>query len=235
MFHASTYCLFCTGLAFASSLFTQNEATSEQFGPPGAPIRLLPLLVNQSVQDEIKLTQDQRAKLLLLNKEFSDAVAKVRLRNEEAEFSKENQRKWLDEIDKVHDDITPRVNRLLEPEQLKRARQIGYQVQGPFAFRNPDVINTLKLTAGQKRQIELVNQDYQRKIQAIISDATLAGVAKVAKVNELLDEQTVDLAKMLTKEQAKTWTALRGNVFDISAIRDEEFSKSKRKKLPAPE
>src|SRR5262249_26693831 len=48
---------------------------------------------------------------------------------------------------------------ILNQEQMRRLGQIALQMQGPAAFRDTDVVATLKLTAEQKESIRAIEAD----------------------------------------------------------------------------
>lgn len=207
-----------TSLVSTTSLSAQQPSFYGDLFARGTKIRPLPLLVSESVQKEIELTDDQKAKVATVYEEFQAAVAKLRSATtagrDLSELSYEQRTKWFEGIRKTNDDFEPKVKEILKPKQLERAQQIAYQVQGPLAFRNPDVIKALELTKDQQEKMEITNKDYKDKIQALGVDT-----AAFTKVIKLRDEQTAELAKVLTKEQTDKWMALMGKPFDVSTIR----------------
>jgi hypothetical protein len=217
----------CIGL-FASLLLT-NSLSAQQGLPPAYRIRPLPLLVSESVQKEIELTGDQMAKVTALHKDFQEALAKLFPGTsgikDVRELSDEQRTKLLEGIRKINDDFEPKTKEILKPEQFERAQQIAYQLQGPEAFRNPDVIKSLELNKNQQEKMTIINKDYQEKIQALG-----VGPAAFTKVNKIRDEQTAELVKALTKDQTDKWMALRGKAFDISTIRFGARTGDKEKK-----
>jgi len=208
------------GLVFTTSLSAQGRGRGGGFG--GAQMSPLMLVANESVQKEIGLTDDQKAKLTALRDEFQKEAEKVRsdagLTGGAGGFqnlTEEQRTKLQDGMKKITETLTPKLKETLKPEQLERVQQIAYQAAGPNAYTNPDVVKALDITKEQQEKIATVNKDYQEKMAALRTGGGGGGREAFTK---LRDEQNADLAKVLTKEQSEKWTTLKGKDFDTSTI-----------------
>src|SRR5262249_35550184 len=139
-------------------LFAQRQRGG--FGQPQGVMHLL----NKSVQEELKLTDDQKAALKKVQDKQAEAFRKAR---EDKDFSAI--RPAMEETAKS---LTKFAKEDLKPEQAKRFRQIELQVDGLNALVNDkDIQNDLKLTDKQKEDIKATAGDLQRDRVEILKDA----------------------------------------------------------------
>jgi hypothetical protein len=110
------------------------------------------LLGNPAVQDALKLTPDQRAKVADMVREIGGRHFDLP-RGLSRLTAEEQTQRLVDEM-KAHE---PVVVNLLGPDQLTRLGQIALQARGPMAFRDPDVVAKLGLTAEQREQLRALD------------------------------------------------------------------------------
>jgi serine/threonine protein kinase len=108
--------------------------------------RLLQLAMDGAVQKDLGLSQEQRTQLAELNEHWSEQ----RLTHFKGLVKAEQRRQKFYELAKEQEAA---LSDILQPDELRRLGQIGIQVQGPRAFSEPPVPETLKLTAEQRQQI----------------------------------------------------------------------------------
>src|ERR1700676_5047025 len=133
--------IFTIGLVLlaASPAFAQPRPGGRPGGrgaggmePPTAP-RLLSM---EKVQEELKLTDDQKAQLTKITDKYKDDLAKARTDQDRAKSA---------ELRKAESaDIEKAVPTLLKADQLKRLNQIEVQASGLKAFTRDDVQAALK-------------------------------------------------------------------------------------------
>jgi len=109
---------------------------------------LLGLTRDKIVQADLKLTDDQLEKLLELNKR-STHERLLQFRDQRT-LTSEKRRQVFYELAKSQE---LSMSEILQPEQLRRLRQIELQTQGPRAFHESQAVQLLKLTPEQKRRI----------------------------------------------------------------------------------
>jgi hypothetical protein len=108
------------------------------------------LLNQKSVQDELKLSDEQVKKAKELSDKQRESFGGLRnLGQEERRTKMQEQAKATDKA----------VTELLKPEQLKRVKQISLQQQGGRALSNPEVATALKLTDEQKDKLKTIQEE----------------------------------------------------------------------------
>lgn len=209
------------GLVLTTSLSAQGRRGGGFGGGRGGMSPLM-LVANENVQKEIGITDDQKAKLTALREEFTKDQQEARGSAPAGNFqdlSQEEKAKFFVQMaataKKLNEKYLPKLKETLKPEQLERVQQIAYQAAGPNAFTNEDVVKALDLTKEQQEKIATVNKDFQEKMQALFTGGGEGGPEAFAK---LRTEQSEALDKILTKEQAEKWTALKGKKFDTAGL-----------------
>jgi Spy/CpxP family protein refolding chaperone len=174
------------------------------------------LLLNKSVQDELKLTKDQKSQLEKIQKAQRAAFAKAReaFKDGDADTGKEIMEKAGKEatksIKKVKDTLTT--------TQAKRFTQIQIQVAGLEAYAREDVQKALKLTDKQKDDIKDIRDDLGKDIKDLMEDARGdrekfgAAMKKIAKLRA---DAQAKITKSLTDDQKKAWKDLTGEPFTL--------------------
>jgi serine/threonine protein kinase len=108
------------------------------------------LLQQESVQDDIALSESQRQVVARLDQKWHEAFREFsRVGSDE----REHRRLVLAREQEAE------VERLLTPLQLARFKQIVVQNQGPAAFRDPEIVAALNLSAGQRERIRAIQAD----------------------------------------------------------------------------
>src|SRR5262249_7054640 len=112
------------------------------------------LLCQQVVLDDLRLNEAQRAKMKELTarvgKQWVDSLDDIGRVPQTVRRRRLTRHAWANEA---------AVNAILTPRQQARLRQIGLQSEGPGAFRDPEVVAELKLTAGQRERIRTIEEE----------------------------------------------------------------------------
>jgi Spy/CpxP family protein refolding chaperone len=161
----------------------------------------LALLSQKSVQQELKLTDDQIKKAEeLLQKQRSGAglrdVPRDQIREKMQELAKANQAALAE---------------ILKPEQTKRLREIALQRQGPMAIANPQVAEALKLTEDQKEKIRAIQRESFEGLRTGGRGGNFEEIR--AKMAERRKESSEKIQNLLTDEQKAKWKELLGAPF----------------------
>src|SRR5262249_6799619 len=124
------------------------------------------LLMNKSVQEELKLDEDQVKKI---GKVVEEVMAKHQgefagLRDLEPEQRRE---KMQEVTKKVSEDAQKHLTGILKPEQEKRFKQIELQLRGIEAFMDPEVQTALKLADDQKEKIKTIGDDARKEMRTM--------------------------------------------------------------------
>ncbi len=114
------------------------------------------LLTQKSVQDELKLSDEQRKQGTELAEKQRGGFEGLR------DLSEDERRKKLEERAAAN---LKSVAEILQPEQLKRLKQISWQQQGAFAFEQPEVASALQLTNDQKDKLKAIQKASREKMR----------------------------------------------------------------------
>jgi hypothetical protein len=114
---------------------------------PNPVLQLLALVNSPAVQEDLKLTDDQKAKLKgLASKRPAATSSRTKTSGgsnaQAARAAIAAQQKQLDD--------------LLGADQRKRLEQIALQVEGPLAVSKPEVAKKINLTTGQVKQVRSI-------------------------------------------------------------------------------
>ncbi|MBI1913624.1 MAG: hypothetical protein HYS12_02545 [Planctomycetes bacterium] len=172
------------------------------------------LLTNKSVQDELKITKEQKEKIDEASKKIQEKMQKAReefrdLKQEERQAKFQAlQKETTEELTKAAD---------LTSEQKKRFGQIQLQQLRTRAFTNADVQKQLKLTDEQKETIKTALKEGEDKIQEETKglDRRTDG-QKIREIRQKVGKATQGkIAASLTSEQKKTWADMVGEPFEV--------------------
>jgi Spy/CpxP family protein refolding chaperone len=195
------------GLAIA-----QQPGGFRMFGGGGSSM----LVMNSSVQKELKLTDDQIAKLKELGGGrggAGGAFAKFK------DLSDEERREMVEKMKAAAEEREKKIAAILTPDQNKRLKQISRQNSGLMAFADAEVQTTLKLTDDQKDQIKTVGEDLQRDLGDLRKGVDFRDREKMAemmKKTQAVSKEAVDKVKaMLTADQKTAWRELTGEPFEV--------------------
>ncbi|HJT78645.1 MAG TPA: serine/threonine-protein kinase, partial [Gemmataceae bacterium] len=153
------------------------------------------LLCQPAVLDDLRLGDEQRPRV----KEFCARVGKAWLASLEDVGRLSPAERGRRDVERARA-YEAEVNGLLTPAQQARLRQIGLQAEGPGAFGEPEVVAELRLTAAQREQLRM------------IEDEALFGWMRGARPAAGAGDRTAEerIAAVLTEEQARRWRAMTG-------------------------
>lgn len=100
----------------------------------------------------------------------------------------------------------------LQPDQVKRLRQIALQQRDMEALSDPDVANALQLTAEQKDKVRIIHADAREPLRR--PPPPTGNGRDVRKKHEKFGKPSRDdLWRVLTAEQQERWQELTGEPF----------------------
>ncbi|HZY88251.1 MAG TPA: Spy/CpxP family protein refolding chaperone [Gemmataceae bacterium] len=173
------------------------------------------LLLNKSVQDELKLTDDQKSSLTKIQEAQRENMKKA---FQGGGGDKEKAREAFQTVMQETNKAITKVVGTLSPEQQKRFKQIQVQVGGLAAFSTPELAKDLSLTDKQKEEIKGIADDVQKDVAEIFKDAQgdrermTAARGKIEKVRQ---EATAKALKTLSSDQQAKYKELSGPKFDF--------------------
>jgi Spy/CpxP family protein refolding chaperone len=182
------------------------------------------LLNNKVVQEELKLTEDQVAKIGEMQKKQMEAFKNFKDMSDDER--KDTFKKMGEETDKIVKD--------LKPEQTARLKQIQLQQVGPNVFANADMAKGVGLTDDEVKKFNLTDDQKEKfKDLAEAQGKDMKDLPKgfdpdtQKKRQALRTEYQEKALGVLTSEQKKVWTEMTGKPVDISS--GFNFGKNKGK------
>jgi hypothetical protein len=170
------------------------------------------LLDQKSVQEELKITPEQVAKLDKI-KDDRFAGLSFTATMHMSEYQKE---KKADQLDLAAEKSLPWI---LSAEQLKRLKQIYYQERGKRPWSDKEIAEELKLTREQMDQIKALQKDQAKEMGELRKETTGANLDAAQqqearrKTGELPRTQEAQLMGALTRQQQDKWKEMRGEPF----------------------
>jgi hypothetical protein len=174
------------------------------------------LVYRDKVQEELKLSKDQKEKLhdhlkegLPDHMKFFEGLGEKKGQEREKELKAYRA--------KAHEKLAAVLKDALKDGQRKRLRQLELQQEGAFALGGEEVGKQLKITDEQRKKFVAVVQDMQKKVQPLIKEAQQDGKADEIrpKVMKIRKEYAGKLEAILSGEQKKQWKEMLGKALDL--------------------
>jgi Spy/CpxP family protein refolding chaperone len=194
-------------LAAAVAALVASPALAQR-GPRGGRFGGIPglfLLRQKSVQEELKLTDDQVKKVTEAASKQGEARLKIMQEVKESERPKKFQ-----ELAKEGDKA---IANILTKDQADRLAEIRLQRRGALAIADPSIAQKLGLTDDQKNQVKEIVEAAAKQREKIVKDAGGIRRAYFPKIQEYMKTVGDKLMKMLTDDQKAKWKAMTGKPF----------------------
>jgi hypothetical protein len=186
----------------------QRKQVVEALGTPFVVFR-------ESVLDELKVSDDQKEKLM---QHLLEQIMETGPFLESLEKAGQEREKKLQEHRKnALEKLTKLEKELLQPGQLKRLRQVRLQQEGSFALGQDDVRKELKITQEQMKKFMAVVQDLHKQVEPLVKQAQSGGNPEEIrpKIEQLRKDHARQLEDILTDDQKKQWKELLGPPFEL--------------------
>jgi hypothetical protein len=181
---------------------------------PGAGRDLtLALLTQERLQDDLKLTPEQREKLKPLA-ENHDAAQKA-WRTDRRDPAKKKAATTAHQAAQA--ETQKAVAGVLTAEQDRRLAQIERQVAGLGAFMDDTNAKELKLTDGQRARVREISLKRLRA-GAEAGRGSPLGIADATVLKKLDEAAAAELDAVLTDGQKRAWKELLGEPFDTTGF-----------------
>ena len=193
-------CLTMALVAAVSSLADAQQPRGARMGRGG--MTLSGLLSQKSVQDELKLTEDQVKSVAELAKKQREATGQG-LRDLKPE----------ERLAKIQERIKEQETALagiIGTEQMGRLKQISLQTRGVAAFSDPTVVTALSITDEQKEKFKAISAEEREARGQFDRDNIEASRAKIVAARKAANEKAL---AVLTAEQATKWKEMTGAPF----------------------
>jgi Spy/CpxP family protein refolding chaperone len=173
-------------------------------GRLGGPMLMLGLLRNQQVQQELKLTDQQRQRLEQLGEQWREKMRGLRdLPPEERRQKGEGMRA----------EVEKQLATILNEQQMKRLKQIALQVEGYAALERPEIADQVGLTKEQRQKIRDILRQADEKRREAFQQGQGDRQAAFQRMREIRQWVDGEIEKLLTAEQKKKWQELVGAPF----------------------
>lgn len=195
-------CVLMVTLVAAAAPYAWAQARGERGRGFGFGPGLIVLANQKSVQEDLKVTEEQAKTITQLVEKQREAMRGFGRDAKPEDRQKMNEQRTANE---------KALEEALQPEQVKRLKQISLQQQGLFAVERPEVAETLQLTSEQKDKIREISKETRDKIR----ESTGGGNREeaMAKGRELRKANQEKLQALLTDEQKTKWKELTGEPF----------------------
>ena len=174
------------------------------------------LVFHDKVQEELKLSEGQKEKLLkklpVHVQETMKGFEKIKDLKPDREKAMQAQRR------KSHDKLSKALKGILNARQQERLGQLQLQQEGPFALLGENkAFARLKITREQRKQLMEVVQQMQKKIQPLLRKIGEGGSPEEVRprVVKIHQEHAARMEKILTEAQKKEWKRLLGKPFKL--------------------
>ncbi|HWP31907.1 MAG TPA: hypothetical protein VNK96_09340 [Fimbriimonadales bacterium] len=163
------------------------------------------LLRRDDVRKELKLTQEQIAKIEALSEQFRGQPGQ---RDPQGARDPNAMRERLQKMEAA-------IKEILNAEQFKRLQELRLQLEGPSAIARPEVQEKLGLSEAQKKQIEEILNKSQEEMRALFQQGGGAGGRQEAMeaIRKIREETDKKILAVLTEEQRKKWETMLGKPF----------------------
>jgi hypothetical protein len=123
-----------------------------------------------------------------------------------------------EQLEKVPDAVLKALAEVLNPEQMKRLRQIDLQVKGYKALNDSKVQMALKLSTEQKDNLKTILDDSDKEMKEVMKEAQGGGggfQGVFEKLTTLRKEAQDKAMGVLNAEQKSAWQEMTGEEFKM--------------------
>jgi hypothetical protein len=196
-----------------------------RFGPE--PANPLLLAVAPAVQEELKLTDEQKTKVGKLA-QTSGSRTQAMLRAAAAEGGSDPQA-LVNAGANLRRQLEPTLGRILDKRQRERLNQIVMQVEGPLTAARPEVVRRLNMTPEQMEGIRLILVNWQQTQREVLEMGRARGAfdaepnpdeyARVRLGSTRLRRHAAEqITQLLDRKQNQLLVRMLGESFDLGKL-----------------
>ena len=231
-------------LAAAMFAVVQAQPGMFGFGGGGGPNFLV---INKAIQEELKMTEEQIAKINEWSKDFFQTAAEIR-KEHGIEFkfgkggggfgfgklSEEDRAKLEKATAAINKEAYKQLGDILNKDQINRLKQIERQLLGVNAFTNPEIVEALKLTDSQKATVKGVISDFQAERRELMADLGFGKGGGGFGKGKFDPEAFKDMQKRLQETQTKVNKAEEEAINKILDVLDDNQKRTWKELVGAP-
>jgi Spy/CpxP family protein refolding chaperone len=173
-------------------------------GRLGGPMLMVGLLRSPQVQQELKLTDQQRQRLEQLGEQWREKMRGLR------DLPPEERRQ---KVQGMRAEVEKQLSQILNEQQMKRLKQIALQVEGYAALERPEIAEQVGLTKEQRQKIRDILRQAGEKRREAFQQGQGDRQAAFQRMREIRQWVDGEIEKLLTAEQKKKWQELVGAPF----------------------
>jgi hypothetical protein len=224
---------FVAAAVLTSVVLAQNQGGSQSANMPMSagggmnagigvgPMGYISLLNNDKVLKALDLTDQQQAKVAAAVGEAANAVSGDMKNSFRAPPRGINPQEHGNLVSKImknsQDKLLKKLDKILQPEQISRLKQIHMQADGSMALFDPEVVKALKITPEQQDKMTALLDDFQNAmIQKSTGYQTPNSGGGMAKIDgNMTKELGKQLNDVLTEDQRAEFEKLKGPKADL--------------------
>ncbi len=193
------------------------------------------VLSNKDLQEELKVTDEQKVKFKGVTEKQTAAFKKTMEAFKDAGGDKDKLKELREsgqkDGEKLNEEIKKVVEETLTSDQKKRLAQIDLQAKGMRAFSDEKIAKDLSITDGQASKIKGVMEEYAKDSKELgfgggggKGGFDKEKMAENQKKREKLTKAAMaDIDEALTAEQKTKWKEMVGAPFDTAKLRQGGF------------
>ncbi len=196
------------GLAACESSTAQDNPPARQRGMRGGGGGSLGLLRVEAVQNDLKLTDDQKSSIQKLQDAARDNRTALQGLSGDERTAK------MAEIAKDQD---AKIAGILDDKQKARLKEIRLQARGPSALTDKELAEALKLTDDEVNKIKEIADAMQKDMQEAFQSAGQGGdrTAVREKTTKIRKDSTDKMLAVLSDEQKASYEKMLGAKIDL--------------------
>jgi DNA anti-recombination protein RmuC len=211
---ALAICLLASNAAFAQGRGRGGFGGGFGMGGPGM------LLGNPQVQKELKMTDDQTAKIGEIQREMFAGFGQGGQGGNNQNLSDEERQKRREEFQKRNEENNKKLTAVLSADQNARLKQIQLWVGGVAGLvYNADAAKELKITDDQKEALKTITDESAKKTGELFQGLRGASQDEQAQAREKMTamrkETETECTAVLTDEQKAQFAKMRGEKFEL--------------------
>jgi hypothetical protein len=235
--HSKTLLVLATALSLTPLANAQIKSLKEETAPPPPSMVGLPgssrfgtdplhLLQTAKVKQELKITDDQSAKLAkVANKYDQEAASKlggIQLQGLSGQQKVGKEQEVREAGDQLIESSRKEVSSILNPDQLNRLKQILLQVNGAEALQDKEVAKQVGITPEESAKIEKIQMQTSGILRNSLGMPSNGGTTKpqmlgsnVQAADKINDHAQNQYMGALTADQKQKLDKLRGAPFTL--------------------